>query len=62
MTEKLKSCPFCGGEVELFKMVSESDKELECWYAICKECAVQTRNCSTKAEVSQAWNRRVLDE
>ncbi len=58
MTKELKPCPFCGGEAEIFKMTSESDKEFECWYVICEECTIQTPACITRDEASEAWNRR----
>ena len=44
--DKLKKCPFCGGEAEIF-------------WVICKECTAETKDFDTKEEAIEAWNRRV---
>ena len=58
MNEKLKSCPFCGGEAELDHFDSDE------WYICCAnldgECEIRpsTRFYETKEEAIEAWNRR----
>lgn len=60
MTEKLKSCPFCGGEAEIYKMTnfSRPEDDFEGFYVICSECAVQTRMEGRASDVIAVWNRR----
>ena len=59
MTEKLKPCPFCGGEATWAADTSWG----KITYSIyCSECDIETRQFKTKEEVRSAWNRRVNDE
>ena len=51
MTEKLKSCPFCGGTANIAK------GQIEFW-AYCPHCGMQTELFETEKEVVDAWNRR----
>lgn len=53
MSDKLKPCPFCGGEA----IVSGCDDTL--WSVICKKCAASIDYNDTKQEAIIAWNRRV---
>ena len=63
--QKLRECPFCGGEVEL-DFVGE-----EFYMVRCDKCASATSFAkvledgtagdSTKAETVEAWNRRVCN-
>ena len=57
MSEKLKPCPFCGGDAELsdFETISK---------VICKKCGAESRliassskYCSDEKAI-EAWNRR----
>lgn len=54
MTEKLKYCPFCGGEAILLWLgnIAEGD-----WIK-CVSCECQTKLYSTTSEAIEAWNRR----
>lgn len=62
MSEKLKPCPFCGGEA------AEATNELGCYVITCSVC-----NCTSQmflaastemgiAAAREAWNRRARDE
>lgn len=48
--EKLKSCPFCGGEAKIMQAHNP--------YVICTKCHVSTPMFSWKADAIAAWNRR----
>jgi hypothetical protein len=53
MNEKLKSCPFCGAEVELCKGRGE-------WYWIVCDCGVDfTPDDRSKLNVIKSWNTRI---
>lgn len=57
MSEKLKSCPFCGGEAEMCRNFGRIGVG-------CKECNASFRSeqiCSESGydSVVKAWNRRV---
>ena len=54
MSEKLKSCPFCGGEAMLG---GDSDT---CWWVFCQKCNVETLTFSGR-QIEGAiavWNNR----
>lgn len=55
--EKLKPCPFCGGEAGIYKRVLD----WATWdYKIaCSKCRCETDIYGTKQEVIEAWNKRV---
>ena len=53
MSDKLKPCPFCGGEA----IIEGCDDTL--WSVICKKCAASIDYNETKQEAIEAWNRRV---
>ena len=51
--EKLKPCPFCGGEAEIFGHTAS-------WDAMCTKCVSCNRQGSkTEAEAIKKWNNRV---
>ena len=59
---KLKPCPFCGGEAELFKDISfsaESGKQIAeiKAFAWCCECSALVSG-DTEIEAVELWNRR----
>ena len=65
MNEKLKPCPFCGGEAHYFDCGVKGD--FEEWLIECSNCHIAMiyydDGCvSTKAEAARAWNRRANDE
>jgi len=55
--EKLRNCPFCGGEA----MANESSWQ-GWWYGwvVCPKCGVKIER-QTKADAIEAWNKRVVD-
>lgn len=58
MTDKLKPCPFCGGEASLDKI-----KTVKGWFEYlvwCADdnCACQNASYRTKEEAIEAWNTR----
>jgi len=56
MTEKLKPCPFCGGEAKLNLLLGN-------YCVTCTECmgAIFPARGMTKEEAIEAWNRRAGD-
>lgn len=58
MSERLKPCPFCGGEAELIKPRLETP-----WTVECKKCGCilfTEYECQRKAIA--AWNRRQAND
>ncbi len=53
MTEKLKPCPFCGGEAVLI-----SNKEEQLYSVECKNCDCGTCDHLGAEIAVEAWNRR----
>ena len=53
MSDKLKPCPFCGGEA----FIDGSDEIL--WIAVCKKCNASIEYKETEQEAIEAWNKRV---
>ena len=53
MTEQLKPCPFCGGEVSIEK------NELGCWVVRCQKCPLDFGRYwyAKKQQVKEKWNR-----
>mgnify|MGYP003362451693 CR=1 FL=1 len=51
MSEKLKSCPFCGDDEPLMRGDDWS-------YVECDECDASGPECKTEAEAITAWNTR----
>ena len=74
MPNELKSCPFCGGEAELYSMKRDKRKRLGIYFMIAEIRCCGVLGCT--ARVSQAgvdeksafvnaatiWNRRANDE
>jgi Lar family restriction alleviation protein len=59
MTDKLKPCPFCGGEGDAFTAFDPNVEET--WLVHCKSCeasiATPERD-NTKQEATELWNTR----
>lgn len=49
--EKLKCCPFCGGDAEIKSSL------LNHWIK-CLKCGIETKTKLCKKEAIAAWNRR----
>lgn len=70
--EKLKPCPFCGGEAVIYHQSSKYT-EHDGNYVYCMNCRIRTplficfgdtgkTYADTKAEAFNAWNRRAAEE
>lgn len=57
MSDKLKSCPFCGG-----KAILSEDKRYDVHSVFCNECYIETSPQNTEQEAIDAWNKRVQPE
>lgn len=53
--EKLKSCPFCGGEVRFLDNIDRDDGVA----VECRSCPIETIAYANRFAVAQVWNRRV---
>ena len=73
MNEKLKKCPFCGGEVDFWTRTEAED--YQALIIDCKDCPANMEEWvykydknfaknfeKKKAEVIEAWNRRVVTD
>lgn len=67
---KLKPCPFCGGEAELYRMKRDSRKRYGVYHMIatikCRECTAQVSQAGWDEEraienAAKMWNRRAED-
>nr|DAR29687.1 MAG TPA: restriction alleviation protein [Caudoviricetes sp.] len=57
MKNKLKKCPFCGGEAHVFE--NETQKE---YYVRCRKCYARTDVYRvSKADAIAAWNQRAVE-
>lgn len=60
MPEKLKPCPFCGGEAEAH--VEDWNAAFYYWQVVCLQCEVKTNpNQSSEQAAIDNWNRRADD-
>lgn len=58
MSDKLKSCPFCGG-VGNCNNVGLCDKDGNpLWWVECIDCGINTAGHTTQNEAITSWNRR----
>lgn len=53
MSDKLKPCPFCGGEAKLFE-----DKDYQIYSVTCTECDAGTNAYGIEQDAIEAWNGR----
>lgn len=58
MEEKLKPCPFCGGEAELTNVAIIPNAIT----VRCKECNCNVNWFCKEQEAIEAWNRRISNE
>ena len=61
--DKLKPCPFCGGQASIKHYESKKlfRKNIQYSYVQCNACNARTEIAYTDAEVSYKWNRRAED-
>lgn len=71
-SQQLKSCPFCGGKVELTQVSYGGSSNYDCGHRVvikCKSCGVEMRGKDTSwmslescepqvKDVTEKWNRR----
>ncbi len=60
LSDKLKPCPFCGGE-EILQGLSEVEEGRYWYYRYCLACHSKTNSQVTKAKAIKAWNTRQPD-
>ena len=61
MSDKLKPCPFCGGEAKLVGFVD--DEEEERWSALCPQCGIGlVIEWREEKYAIEKWNRRANKE
>lgn len=59
ITQKIKPCPFCGGEGRLQAVITESRINQDDYFVKCRECGASTmKYFSKQKEAIAAWNRR----
>lgn len=57
--EKLKKCPFCGGEAEIYE---QKHREYpSAFYVFCTVCGIRQRDRNDEERAIKEWNRRCCD-
>lgn len=59
MTDKLKPCPFCGGEAEVIKGYLYG--KVTHYSVTCPQCDFEYGMYKSKQNAEKAWNRRKAD-
>lgn len=61
--DKLKQCPFCGGEPKLETIPIDFAYAMhEMYFVRCLKCGSQIRKTDKRDKAIDLWNRRVGDE
>lgn len=60
--DKLKPCPFCGGEAFMQQRRVQGDDRFTQTWIMCLDCLGQTRPYLSAKRAIEAWNRRFEDE
>ncbi len=60
MSEKLKPCPFCGGEASM--SIGRNGENEQLMYVECVSCAGMANMCRYRAEAVTAWNTRATEK
>lgn len=55
MTDKLKTCPFCGGKPKFAKSGADA-------WVFCSNCGATQDSCKTNKEAVDNWNARATDK
>ena len=58
MENKLKPCPFCGGEALLDVDYQTPFGNIQLFYVICRSCLAKSRKETRKDIAVEIWNRR----
>ena len=59
--EKLKSCPFCGGEAKINRIVNTFYQYAR-YFSSCTRCSAESKVFETEQEAIEAWNTREYEE
>ena len=65
MSEKLKPCPFCGGEASLSvdtEAVRDTENKLWAYQITCNKCCATTGLCWSEELAIKAWKRRAHEQ
>lgn len=57
MSEKLKHCPFCGGEASIYE-VSNDEENFVGYMVSCDDCDCGTTVFNVRDTAVQSWNKR----
>lgn len=59
MTDRLKPCPFCGGEASIkISYITQEGVVVGKYKSLCNECQCTKEGFDTKREAIKAWNIR----
>ena len=56
--EKLKPCPFCGGEAKCINTRIVDNHDNPFWWVLCNECDANTGMYVNRVDAIKTWNRR----
>lgn len=59
---KLKRCPFCGGQANLYTIRSNLIYPKNIYYVYCCLCDIQTKDYEDKEKAIKAWNKRTKEK
>lgn len=61
MPDKLRPCPFCGGEAELRAFYQNKADRRRTRIVVCKACGVRTKDWTQSRHAIKQWNGRVYE-
>lgn len=61
MSEKLKPCPFCGGNASIYE-VSNDEENFVGYMVSCDDCDCGTTVFNVRDIAVQSWNKRIAHE
>jgi Lar family restriction alleviation protein len=60
MNNRLKRCPYCGGED--ISIEEYDDYDVFLYYAVCLDCGAKTMLCSSESKAAYVWNCFTLEK